>query len=61
MSVNPVLAALVGLVVLDQSLGWAEWLAVTTIVTANAICLLTTVSAGPGPRRAGRCRGRVRS
>ena len=39
MSVNPVLAALVGLVVLGQSLGWAEWLAITTIVTANTVSL----------------------
>jgi len=37
MSVNPVLAALVGLVILDQSLGWAEWLAIATIVTANTV------------------------
>jgi inner membrane transporter RhtA len=42
MSVNPVLAALVGLVVLGQSLGWAEWLAVTTIVTANGVSVLST-------------------
>lgn len=41
MSVNPVLAALVGLLILDQSLGWAEWLAITTIVTANTISVLT--------------------
>jgi inner membrane transporter RhtA len=39
MSVNPVLAALVGLLVLGQSLGWAEWLAITTIVTANTVSL----------------------
>jgi threonine/homoserine efflux transporter RhtA len=37
MSVNPVLAALVGLVVLGQSLGWAEWLAIATIVGANTL------------------------
>jgi inner membrane transporter RhtA len=37
MSVNPVLAAIVGWVVLGQSLGWAEWLAITTIVTANSV------------------------
>jgi inner membrane transporter RhtA len=42
MSVNPVLAALVGWVILGQSLGWAEWLAITTIVTANTVSLLTT-------------------
>jgi inner membrane transporter RhtA len=41
MSVNPVLAALVGLVVLGQSLGWAEWLAIATIVSANTISVLT--------------------
>ena len=41
MSVNPVLAALVGLVVLGQSLGWAEWLAITTIVTANGVSVLS--------------------
>jgi inner membrane transporter RhtA len=41
MSVNPVLAALVGLVILGQSLGWVEWLAITTIVTANTVSVLT--------------------
>jgi inner membrane transporter RhtA len=41
MSVNPVLAALVGLLILDQSLGWAEWLAITAIVTANTAGILT--------------------
>jgi inner membrane transporter RhtA len=41
MSVNPVLAALVGLAVLGQSLGWAEWLAVAAIVSANAVSVLT--------------------
>jgi inner membrane transporter RhtA len=41
MSVNPVLAALVGLLILDQSLGWAEWLAIAAIVTANAVGVLT--------------------
>jgi len=54
MSVNPVLAALVGLLILDQSLGWAEWLAITTIVIANTVSVLTvdrrpppTVTLGP--------------
>jgi inner membrane transporter RhtA len=42
MSVNPVLAALVGWVVLGQSLGWAEWLAITTIVAANSVSAVTT-------------------
>jgi inner membrane transporter RhtA len=45
MSVNPVLAALVGLVVLGQALGVPEWLAIATIVTAN------TVSVGTAGRR----------
>ena len=37
MSVNPVFAALTGLVVLGQSLAFADWLAITAIVTANAV------------------------
>lgn len=40
MSVHPVLAALVGLVVLGQQLSWASWLAVATVVTANAVAVL---------------------
>jgi inner membrane transporter RhtA len=48
MSVNPVLAALVGLVVLDQSLGWPEWLAIAAIVAANAVSVLTTGRRGTG-------------
>lgn len=52
MSVNPVFAALTGLVVLGQSPGAAGWLAIAAIVTAN------TVSAGmTGMRRAGQARG----
>jgi inner membrane transporter RhtA len=47
MSVNPVLAALVGLAILNQSLGWPEWLAIATIVTANTVSVLT---AGRRPR-----------
>ena len=41
MSVNPVLAALIGRVVLDQSLHWVEWLAIAAIVTANTVSVLT--------------------
>src|SRR5580658_3879015 len=41
MSVNPVFAALVGLVVLGQSLQPADWLAITAIVAANALALST--------------------
>ncbi|MGA5565611.1 EamA family transporter [Streptomyces platensis] len=40
MSVNPVLAALVGLVVLGQTLRGVEWLAVSAIVVANAVSIL---------------------
>ncbi|WP_371749387.1 DMT family transporter [Streptomyces sp. NBC_01283] len=40
MSVNPVLAALVGMAVLGQSLGWVEWLAIAAIVTANGVSVL---------------------
>jgi inner membrane transporter RhtA len=35
MSVNPLLAALIGLVVLRQSLGLIDWIAIAAIVTAN--------------------------
>jgi inner membrane transporter RhtA len=41
MSVNPVFAALTGLVVLGQSLESAEWLAIAAIVTANAVSVGT--------------------
>jgi inner membrane transporter RhtA len=37
MSVNPVFAALTGLVVLGQSLPLADWLAIAAIVTVNAV------------------------
>ena len=37
MSVNPVFAALTGLVVLGQSLAVLDWLAVAAIVSANAV------------------------
>ena len=41
MSVNPVLAALVGLVILGQALGWVEWAAIAGIVAANTVSVLT--------------------
>jgi len=41
MSVNPVFAALTGLVVLGQSLAFADWLAIAAIVTANAVSVST--------------------
>jgi len=49
MSVNPVFAALTGLVILGQSLGRADWLAVAVIVTVNAV-----TAARPGLDVAGR-------
>ena len=48
MSVNPVLAALVGRVVLGQSLQWVEWLAIAAIVTANTVSVLTADHRAPG-------------
>ncbi|HLK74678.1 MAG TPA: EamA family transporter [Streptosporangiaceae bacterium] len=42
MSVNPVFAALTGLVVLGQSLALADWLAIAAIVSVNGV----TVSSG---------------
>lgn len=41
MSVNPVLAALVGLLVLDEVLGWVEWSAGAAIVGANVVSVVT--------------------
>ncbi|KPI13083.1 protein of unknown function DUF6 transmembrane [Actinobacteria bacterium OK074] len=42
MSVNPVLAAVVGQVVLGQSPGWAEWVGIGAVVAANALSILTS-------------------
>jgi inner membrane transporter RhtA len=42
MSVNPVLAAVVGWVVLGQNLGGAEWAGITAVVLANAVSIATT-------------------
>jgi len=39
MSVNPVFAALTGLLVLGQTLGLVEWGAIAAIVTANAVSM----------------------
>ncbi len=49
MSVNPVLAALVGTVVLDERLDVTSWLAIAVIVTANAAAL--GAPCGPRDRR----------
>ena len=45
MSVNPVFAAMIGLIVLGQSLKPADWLAIGAIVSANAISVRTASSA----------------
>ncbi|MEU1405431.1 EamA family transporter [Streptomyces sp. NPDC005728] len=42
MSVNPVLAAVVGWVVLGQGLGVPEWAGIGAVVAANATAILTT-------------------
>lgn len=47
MSVNPVFAALVGMVVLGQRLDAAAWAAVAVIVTANAVATLRAPRAAP--------------
>ncbi|WP_215909693.1 EamA family transporter [Streptacidiphilus fuscans] len=46
MSVNPVFAALVGLVVLGQSLGWVECVAIAAIVAANATASVASLLSG---------------
>jgi inner membrane transporter RhtA len=60
MSVNPVLAALIGLIVLGQSLALDSWLAIAAIVAANVISVSTTHGSAPrqchGPRRRGPAR-----
>jgi inner membrane transporter RhtA len=52
MSVNPVFAALTGLVVLGQSLGLPDWLAIAAIVTANAVSVGAAGRTGKRGRRA---------
>lgn len=42
MSVNPVLAAVVGWIVLGQRLGWPEWAGVGAVVVANALSIGTS-------------------
>lgn len=44
MSVNPVFAALVGMLVLGQHLDPASWLAIAAIVTANAVAVGTAAN-----------------
>jgi inner membrane transporter RhtA len=47
MSVNPVFAALIGLLILRQSLRLADWLAIGAIVTANAVSVRTASRTAP--------------
>ncbi|MER5600242.1 EamA family transporter [Streptomyces sp. NPDC002265] len=49
MSVNPVLAALSGLVVLGQRLGWAETAGIGAVVVANAVSMLAGRRRTPTP------------
>lgn len=49
MSVNPVLAALVGLVVLHQQPAMLDWLAILVIVSANAVAVLFGDAADHSP------------
>jgi inner membrane transporter RhtA len=46
MSVNPLFASLVGLLVLGQSLRWTAWLAIIAIVAANAASALSHSGSG---------------
>jgi inner membrane transporter RhtA len=56
MSVNPVFAALTGLIVLGQSLPPADWLAITAIVAANAASIGEPRRGHGQPRPARRAR-----
>ncbi len=49
MSLNPVLAALIGATLLDEQLGAVEWIGIALIVTANAAALLTPRPPQPNP------------
>ena len=48
MSINPVLAAVVGLLVLDEVLPWDAWLAIAAIVGANVVSQLLARRGAPG-------------
>jgi inner membrane transporter RhtA len=47
MSANPVLAALIGMFLLGEALPWDAWLAITAIVTANAVSVGTRARSRP--------------
>ncbi|MEV8378725.1 EamA family transporter [Kribbella sp. NPDC056861] len=49
MSINPLLAVLVGWAVLSQTLGLIEWLAIAAIITANAVAASVPVSPAKQP------------
>jgi inner membrane transporter RhtA len=49
MSVNPVFAALTGLVLLGQRLGLADWLSIGVIVTVNAVCAMRSAEGAKLP------------
>ncbi|WP_346427588.1 EamA family transporter [Streptomyces sp. AcE210] len=49
MSINPVCAALVGLLILGQHLGPASWTAIAVIVAANAVAVGTSAHRSPTP------------
>ena len=49
MGINPVFAALTGLVVLGQAMAPIGWLAIAAIVTANAVCLSSGSARGRAP------------
>jgi inner membrane transporter RhtA len=53
MSIHPVLAALAGLLLLDQSLTPHEWLGIATIVTANAAAMRAAAVRAAAVRAAG--------
>ncbi|TDD72165.1 EamA family transporter [Actinomadura rubrisoli] len=51
MSVNPVLAAAAGLLILGETLHWTQWTGILAIVTANLVSVLTTRRAPAAPVR----------
>jgi len=48
-SIQPVFAALIGLVILGQSLGALDWLAIAVIVSANVACVGSARQSPPAP------------
>jgi len=50
MSINPVMAALIGTAVLGQRLDWAAWLAMLVIVVANVVCMASAAPSTTAPR-----------